>query len=708
MASSSSSRPARGAARPTSLHADTPLELVRGIGPVRAGQLKAAGLLTVGDLLFHLPFRYEDRRTISTAASLPTEGAAALVGKLSGLAAVRVRKRGLSLVRGRFEDATGSLPVVWFNRPYLPGWVRPGTEYLLYGDLRRSGSKLELVNPSCEPAAEAVHGARIVPVYSQAGEVGPALLRRLFAELLPQVDWLAIPEPLPAELLERRGLLSLPESLRQLHLPAGEADVALLNAFASPAHTRLVFGELLELQLRLAQFREQERASAKPHRYQVDDAVRQAAREVLPFRLTGAQRRVLKEIVDDLQAPQPMLRLLQGDVGSGKTVVAALAMVVALESGLQAAFMAPTELLAEQHFRTLSKVLGGRYRLALLTGSQERSAAAESRAAVERGEVQVVVGTHALIESRVSFARLGLAVIDEQHRFGVGQRQGLEAKGARPDLLVMTATPIPRSLALTAYGDLAISVLDELPPGRRPIATEVLPAGSRKAVYARLRRELEGGARAYVVFPLIEESELVEAEAVAALGRKIQEELAPIPSELLHGQLPAEERERILRAFAAGEIQALLATTVIEVGIDVPEATVMVIESAERFGLSQLHQLRGRVGRGSAPSRCIALHGKLSAEAQRRLEVFAASQDGFRIAEADLEIRGPGDLLGTRQAGLPRLRVANLLRDQRWLEAAREEARRLLPLLARDPALAPLARLTHPSPGEREARWGGG
>ncbi|HZI63702.1 MAG TPA: ATP-dependent DNA helicase RecG, partial [Thermoanaerobaculia bacterium] len=445
---------------------------------------------------------------------------------------------------------------------------------------------------------------------------------------------------------------------------------------------------------------------AKGHAYAIDDRVRAVARAVLPFKLTEAQKRVLREIADDLRGPYPMLRLLQGDVGSGKTIVAALALVLAIESGLQGAFMAPTELLAEQHFGNLQRLLGSRYRVALFTGSVGPSAL--DRRALARGDVQLAVGTHALIQEGVEFRRLGLAVIDEQHRFGVLQRQTLQRKGERPDVLVMTATPIPRSLALTAYGDLEMSLLDEMPPGRTPVATEVLPSSARRAVYERLRAELEAGAQAYVVFPLIDESDQVNAASLAAAGEKVRAFLGRFPSAVLHGRLAAPEREAIMRSFVRGEIRVLVATTVIEVGVDVPAATWMVIESAERFGLAQLHQLRGRVGRGPRPSRCVALHGRPSEEAEKRLEVFAASTDGFRIAEADLQIRGPGDLLGTRQAGIPTFRAADLVADREWLERARLDAQELLPRLASDPALAPLRDRVEPRARSRYEKFAGG
>ena len=410
--------------------------------------------------------------------------------------------------------------------------------------------------------------------------------------------------------------------------------------------------------------------------------------EIPPFPLTAAQERVLGEILDDLASPHPMLRLLQGDVGSGKTIVAALVLAAALESGYQGAFMAPTELLAEQHHANLARLLGERYPMALLRGSA--ADAGRLRAALASGELRLVVGTHALIQETVEFERLGLAVIDEQHRFGVEQRALLRGKGDRPDLLVMTATPIPRSLALTAYGDLPVSTLDEMPPGRSPVATEVVPAKERRAVYGRLREALEAGARAYVVAPLIEESDQIAAASLAEVEERVREELPEIPMAVLHGRVPPAERDRTMRAFARGDVRVLVATTVIEVGVDIPEATWMVIESAERFGLAQLHQLRGRVGRGAGKATCVAIHGRLSEAAKRRLEVFASTLDGFEIAEADLAIRGPGDLLGTRQAGLPSLRVARLPEDWDWLLRARDDVQELLGRLD-GPALKALA-----------------
>ncbi len=673
------------------------------------------------DLLFHLPTRWEDRTTVAAVADARAagEGEWTLQGRLSGLRRVFTRRRGFQVVHGVLSDASGEIPVVWFNRPlasFKPVEVAAG-EYLLHGPVRtgRSGTgEPEMVSPSCEPVERALHGGRITPVYPAIRTLGAPLLRRLFDSLLGEVDLAApgvVADPVPADLLARHGLPPLGAALAALHRPDAGVDAAahrsgaegvaaLLNARQSPAHRRLIYGELLELQLALAVRRAAAVAAPKPHRCRVDDRVRAAARAALPFRLTGAQKRVLREIVADLQGERPMQRLLQGDVGSGKTVVAALALVVALENGFQGAFLAPTELLAEQHFASLERLLGGRYRVTLLTGSLPPAEAAARRAALASGAAQLAVGTHALLEERVAFRALGLAVIDEQHRFGVEQRRALVSKkggepGAQPDLLVMTATPIPRSLALAAYGDLDVSVLDELPPGRSAIATEVLPAGRRRAVYARLRRDLEAGARAYVVVPRIEEGEGGSA-SIEEAAERVRRDLAPHPVAVLHGRLPLPDRAAALAAFAAGTVRVLVATTVIEVGIDVPEATWMVIESAERFGLAQLHQLRGRVGRGPTPSRCVALVGKASGktapEGQARLDAFAATTDGFQLAEADLALRGAGDLLGTRQAGLPPLRVADLAADRDWLERARDDARELLERMRQDGRTAPRLR----------------
>jgi ATP-dependent DNA helicase RecG len=664
--------------------------MLRGVGPARARVLAEAGYLTARDLLFHLPQRYEDRREARPVAAAVAGASFTFRGRLTGLRRIFTRRRGFTLVRGFLEDGTGRLPVVWLNRPYLTNQVTEGEEYVLHGAVRQTKAGLELLNPSCDRADAGAGEARIVPVYPAAGGVGSAAMAKILAAVLAQADLPAIPETLPEELLRRYGLPPLGESLQAVHHPREDAHFEALNERSTLEQQRLIYGELLELQIRLALLREREKGEPRRRRYRIDAKLRRTLRKIPPFPLTGAQERVVEEILADLEAGHPMRRLLQGDVGSGKTIVAALALAAVVESGFQGAFMAPTELLAEQHYANLERLLGSRYRLVLLTGSAAE--AGRLRSGLASGEAQLAVGTHALIQETVEFRRLGLAVIDEQHRFGVAQRALLREKGDRPDLLVMTATPIPRSLALTAYGDLPVSTLDEMPPGRSPVRTEVVPVRRRQEIYARLREAVEAGARAYVVAPLIEESGRLAAASLEEVEKQVRESLPGSSIAVLHGRMPAPERERTMHAFAAGEVRVLVATTVIEVGVDVPEATWMVIESAERFGLAQLHQLRGRVGRGADPATCVAIHGRLSEAARRRLEVFASTLDGFVIAEEDLALRGPGDLMGTRQAGLPTLRAARLPEDWDWLLRAREDARELLERLD-EAALAALGQV---------------
>jgi ATP-dependent DNA helicase RecG len=655
----------------------TPLLALRGVGPARSRALAERGYRTVGDLLHHLPFRYEDRRTLSKIAELSEPGEYTFQGRLSSLSRVRLRRRGLSMVRGALEDESGQLAAVWFNRPYLPNQVEEGAEYLLHGTVRSRGETLELINATCERPEAASVTRGVVPIYPAVAGLGPATLRGLIDRSLALADLpSSLADDLPRELLARHDLPKLGEALLELHRPPTDVDVEALNERRSPAHRRLIYGELFDQQLELGLSRAAVRRRSKPHRYAALARLEGLTATLPPFELTGAQKRAVSEIWADLGREQPMQRLLQGDVGCGKTIVAVLALVAAVESGLQAALMAPTEILAEQHHRSLLELLGDRYRLTLLTGSTDDSALARSELA--SGEAQIVIGTHALIQRRVAFERLGLVVVDEQHRFGVAQRQKLQSKGERPDLLVMTATPIPRSLALTLYGDLDLSVIDELPPGRQPVKTRVVPSSKRGRVYEWLDSRLAGGSRAYVVIPLIEESERVEAASIARVGAQLARKLSTHAPAVLHGRTPLAERQAILHDFARGRVRVLIATTIVEVGLDVPQADIMIIESAERFGLSQLHQLRGRVGRGSKASRCVALHGKLSPEGSSRLEAFEATTDGFEIAEADMRIRGPGDLLGTRQSGVPMFRLADLARDRRWLEDARNDARELL------------------------------
>ncbi|MYA09588.1 MAG: ATP-dependent DNA helicase RecG [Holophagales bacterium] len=684
------------------MDARDPITTTRGVGPVLGRRLAAAGCRRIVDLLAHLPLRYEDRRTLGRLPGAEEEdgtesaapGPLTVVARLENVKRVFGRRR-FSRVEAVACDGAARVGVVWFNRPYLARQLEEGVPYLLHGPLRRRGGDgpWQLSNPSVERiSGEKPFGGGLRPVYGQIGEVPPSRVARLAADAIRDLrdasgpDW--IDEWLPREERTKHQLPRLAEALTEVHSPSPEASIEDLNARRSPAHARLAYGEFLLQQLQLAVARRQRRRSGKPHRYRVDGAAWTAATGLLPFRLTGGQERVLGEIADDLARKEPMLRLVQGDVGSGKTVLAALSCLIAARSDLQSALMAPTELLAEQHFASLEGLLGPHMTIALVTSSQR--VASDGGAVEERiaaGRIDLVVGTHALIEERTRFARLGLAVIDEQHRFGVVQRQSLARKGLRPDLLVMTATPIPRSLALTVYGDLDVSILDEMPPGRRPIETRVTTGGGMEEAVEEVRRRLESGGRAYVVFPLIDggEGAVAGLPSLRESGPDWVRALAA-PCGVVHGRLRRQERDETMSRFAAGSIQVLLATTVIEVGVDVPEATAMVILGAERFGLAQLHQLRGRIGRGTDPALgeplCIAIAGQPSSEAERRLDVFAASTDGFRIAEEDMRQRGPGEILGTRQAGLPQFRFGDLARDWALLVAARQDASELLDRLA--------------------------
>jgi ATP-dependent DNA helicase RecG len=575
------------------------------------------------------------------------------------------------------RDGSGYLTAVWFNQPYLEKVVKRGQRLILYGKVSRfRGGPLQIQHPDFEIVEQedddTLHTGRLVPIYRLTEGLGQRQLRSLLWRVVEAYAG-ETPESLPPAISARRKLLPLPEALRTIHFPESEAALRA-------ARRRLVFEDFLLLQLGLAIRRQRVRRergiAIKP-----PGTLAARLRQSLPFRLTPAQERVWEEIRNDLARPLPMNRLLQGDVGSGKTVVAALALLTAVEAGYQASLMAPTEILAEQHFLTLYELLRDLgVSVALLTSGVKGKERAELLDGVARGGIPVVVGTHALIQEGVVFRHLGLAVVDEQHRFGVVQRASLRAKGEHPDLLVMTATPIPRTLALTLYGDLDVSVIDTPPPGRQPVVTVLRTEAKRGQIYAFLKGQLREGRQVYVVCPLVEESEASDLKAATEMASRLRTEVFPEhPVGLLHGRLSFAEKEAVMRKFKVGIIRVLVSTTVIEVGIDVPNASVMLIEHAERFGLAQLHQLRGRVGRGPWKSYCILLASSpLSAEARRRLQAMAASTDGFRIAEVDLQLRGPGDFFGTRQSGLPEFRVADLVRDSAVLEDARQEALRLV------------------------------
>ncbi len=538
-------------------------------------------------------------------------------------------------------------------------------------------TELEDAEEATDPALAAIHTGRRVPVYRKLGEFRTKRLREIVHAVLSRLDDKAFIETLPADLIARQRLVNRADALRRIHFPTDDAPLAEYERARSPAHLRLIFEEFFWVALAIALRKSERVQEPKGAVIEVDERVRAHMAEILPFELTGAQERAVTRILDDMQSDAPMNRLLQGDVGSGKTIVALLAMLAAMENGYQAALMAPTEILAEQHARNVKRMLArSPYRTELLVGSLRAAEKRRLHADVAAGEIHACVGTHALIQEAVQFHKLGLVVIDEQHRFGVLQRAALRERGFNPDVLVMTATPIPRSLAMTVYGDLDVSVIDELPPGRTPIKTVVVGEDQRGGVYKGVEREVRAGRQVYVVYPLVEESEKIDLKDATRMFEHLRDRVFPhFQIGLLHGKMKAAEKEEVMHRFIAGEIQVLVATTVVEVGVDVPNASLMIIEHAERFGLSQLHQLRGRVGRGAEQSFCVLLTSdRQTSVAHERLGIMAETTDGFRIAEKDLELRGPGEVMGTRQSGVPTFRVGNLVRDLAILEEARREA----------------------------------
>ncbi len=685
-----------------------PVERLRGVGEKLGGALREAGAPRVVELLLHLPARYEDRSRVEPLASARRAvGRKVLVRAVVGrVRQHRGRGRRQSRVEAVLEDSGATLAAVWFNQPWVGRRLEGAGRVWAYGPVRLSRAGVpELVNPELEEVADGPAGEGIVPVYPRLGPFGGRRLRRLEAQaraVLPLLE-----DPLPEGLRRRLDLPDLAEALARLHEPAlpgerleAEGELARLGSGRSRWHERLALDELLAFACGAAAIRRQRAAQVAPSLAPAEP-VDHLARRLLPFALTPGQRRAAGEIVHDLAGPRPMARLLQGDVGCGKTAVAALAMSVAAQGGFQAVLMAPTELLAEQHHRTLTELLAGAgLAPVLLTGSLRPAEQRAVRAALAAGEARLAVGTHALVQESVGLARLGLAVVDEQQRFGVAQRQALVDKGRAPHLLVMTATPIPRSLALTVHGDLDLSVVDDLPPGRQPVTTVIRPVAARPRLYSFLRREVGEGGRAYVVCPLIDPSPQLAARALAEHGREVQAALPGVAVALLHGRMAAAERAAVAEAFRHGRVQVLVATSLVEVGVDVPEATVMVVESPERFGLSQLHQLRGRVGRGRRRSYCaLVVDDELEPEALARLERFCAAGDGFEIAELDLALRGPGELAGLRQWGRGWLRFADLQRHQGLAALARRLAGELAERGELDRVRSALARL-HPCGAE--------
>jgi ATP-dependent DNA helicase RecG len=653
---------------------DRPAQYLRGVGPRRAEQLDRLGVRSARDLLFHVPRRYEDASTVAPIASLEVGMDATAIGEVVSKGVLPTRK-GLRIFQAVIRDDTGLIECSWPGQPFLDRSIHKGDRLLVTGPVRFFHGR------QLQPREHVVLGrgdapgdsGRVLPLYAATEGLSQGIIRKILdANLDRLLPLLEEQEPFPADHLERVGVPRLVDALRAMHRPASIRE-------AEQGRRRLAYGELFFLQLLHARAHRAATQEREGIAFRRTNALLRPFYEALPFELTEAQKRAVREILADMTSGRRMNRLLQGDVGSGKTVVAVLAMLLAAESGYQAALMAPTELLAEQHARNIREMVASLdVEVAVLLGKQAGAAREEARAEVASGRARLVVGTHALIQEGVEFRRLGLAVVDEQHRFGVRQRMELAERGGDPDVLVMSATPIPRSLALTLYGDLDISVLDERPPGRKPIRTGLRRDGDRPKVWEFVREQVAAGRQAYVVYPLIEESEKVDLRAATAEYEKLSGEVFPDRRVgLMHGQMPAAEKEAVMAGFLAGEIDIMVSTTVIEVGIDVPNATIMVVEHAERFGLSQLHQLRGRIGRGGAQSWCVLLAGG-GPESMERLRILAESDDGFEIARADLRLRGMGDLFGAKQHGVPDFRFFDPERDEELLFTARAQAWRVV------------------------------
>jgi len=660
---------------------------LKGVGPARAAMLEAKGLKIVEDLLTYAPFRYEDRSNVKSLRDLAPGEMATVLAEVRSTKVSGFRRRNLGLFEATFTDASrGVLAGKWFHGAYLADVLAPGQKVALYGKVEFDtySGHLAMMHPEYEILADdedgdaSLHTGRIVPVYEAAGKVNTRALRTLLHRILesvaPQHE-----DPLPEHI---RAQLKFPDrwsAIRELHFPPADADLRVLNAFRSPAQYRLIFEEFFWLECGL----ELKRAKARLQpgiAFALTDRVRERIKAMLPFRPTGAQKRVLAEIAYDMSQPHPMYRLLQGDVGSGKTLVAAEAAIIAIENGYQVTVLAPTEILATQHYFYFKKLFQKlEYVTILMTGSSTAREKVQLKKLAAAGLAHVVVGTHALLESDVVFKRLGLAIVDEQHRFGVEQRQALleksAEKGTPPDVVVMTATPIPRTLALTIYGDLDVSVIDELPPGRKPIVTSHVTEDKVEQVYSFLKKQIALGRQAYVVYPVIEESETLAMKAAQKMHQHLSQLVFPdLEVGLLHGRMATADKEAAMERFQRGQTKILVSTTVIEVGVDVPNASVMVIEQAERFGLAQMHQLRWRVGRGAEQSYCILVTAKMSELARERIRTLVESGDGFYIAEMDMKLRGPGEFFGTRQSGLPAMQIGSIVRDADVLEVARNEA----------------------------------
>jgi ATP-dependent DNA helicase RecG len=655
---------------------DAAVDRLRNVGRTRTRLLALAGFRTLRDLLENIPYRYEDRRQHRSIAQLTaSDPAVNLTGSIRSARLKTSPVKRMKVFEAVLDDGTGSILLVWFNQPWLAEKIRKGMVLTVFGVPGVSATgRLQIHNPDWTQAGsgEADCSGRILPVYSTPAEISQKMMRHLVRESLAALPQMT--DPIDPSLRRELGLMELSRAFLELHSPAELAD-SITSGNRTRAHERLIFGEFLAFQLLLRVRRRRLESGAEPRtRIEIDDRVREAVRQLLPFRLTSAQKRVVREIAGDLERERPMYRLLQGDVGSGKTIVSLIAALIVILSGYQAVFLAPTEILAEQHLQRIRQLLASSgLRVEKLTGQLSAPQRRRVLEGLEEGSVDLLIGTHALLEDPVRFRALRLAIVDEQHRFGVEQRRRLFEKGTQPDVLVMTATPIPRSMATAVYGDLDLSVIDELPAGRKEIRTYVRGTARLSRIYSFIDRQLDDGARAYIVYPLIESSDALPAKALAAELEMLREAFPARTIGVLHGRLTPEQKDSAMKQFESGEIEVLVATTIIEVGIDIPEASVMLIMDADRFGLSQLHQLRGRVGRGARQSYCILVRDeRCGEEVKSRLRMFSRTTDGFEVARQDLEERGAGDLLGTRQSGLPPLRFGDPLRDADLMERARE------------------------------------